>query len=1029
MKTPASLPSTVARALARVGRRRRAQALVQGACWASLGLAILVVVAPLAGRLPEGSLGLVWLSWMWIFAWVALPLALLVIPPWRRTASPLRLARAVDDRVPETRDSLLVAVDLAAALDAGSWVDDPITRHLARDHIHEASERVAAVRADELLPWSALGRRTLVGPVAAALAAAMLLLAPGPVTAGLERLLVPPGRAVDATTAEAEDDLPVTLVLRNLEVTLEPPAYARREPLVLEGTSGDFRALPGTRVTLKADLPRGGSRATVVWRGSDEPVEWSAPVTDATLDVSFTTPGGGGYRVLLDRGRLREPLRSRLFRVEALPDDPPDLEVVGPPGDLELHPAEELALSVRASDDFELSRLELTVLKDGRLLSRTPLAEVAGRSHHEDTARWSPLDLGAGGGLELIVEAWDNDTVNGPKVTRSRPLDVYVPTPEDHHERVLATKRRLLDQALDLLAELLVANHRAGESYGRDKITSDFDHQDRLAGGFFATARELEAAMKQDRYERREVYEGIGLLTENLARRWAGVGEVVETRVRYAEGALIPVSTVALLVTARRDAVRELEQIVLDLSVFIDLQVGDRIAAEMAQLDEGLADMADLLRQAEDGKPVDEQLARALEELERQLLELSQELGKRSRGPQDGFANQLPKDLGQDLLSELRQMIEEGRHAEATERLQEAMESLAEMREGLREESEEFAGGQLATQLDAQMADAIARADELVQEQEGVIAATEELEGRVGGGEAFDEDEASELLRDMERLEEMIEEVLPAEMEPAARGAVRPSLRSARAAAEQMRSEFAEGDRDMAIEFGAGAGAWLDEAAEDVDQVDEAGFDAGVDEARRRTRQAGRLADRIVEQMAAGKRQAARARAQAADQAGPIQGQQDGVRQGVGQLRQDMEAMGSSAFNPGAGRANLETAGEMMERAGTRLGQGRTGPALQSERDALKQLESFRDSMQQARQMMQGEGERMGQQQGMAGGIPWQRLGRQGVDGDPGEVELPDPEDFVSPEAFRALVQEEAGGDAPERYRPLTGSYYEEIVR
>ena len=54
-----------------------------------------------------------------------------------------------------------------------------------------------------------------------------------------------------------------------------------------------------------------------------------------------------------------------------------------------------------------------------------------------------------------------------------------------------------------------------------------------------------------------------------------------------------------------------------------------------------------------------------------------------------------------------------------------------------------------------------------------------------------------------------------------------------------------------------------------------------------------------------------------------------------------------------------------------------------------------------------------------------------GVLGEPEsqKVEMPDPEDFVGPEAFRSLVQEGAGEDAPERYRPFNHSYYEELVR
>jgi hypothetical protein len=44
-------------------------------------------------------------------------------------------------------------------------------------------------------------------------------------------------------------------------------------------------------------------------------------------------------------------------------------------------------------------------------------------------------------------------------------------------------------------------------------------------------------------------------------------------------------------------------------------------------------------------------------------------------------------------------------------------------------------------------------------------------------------------------------------------------------------------------------------------------------------------------------------------------------------------------------------------------------------------------------------------------------------------VELTDPDEFDGPEAYRALLQEGAQGDAPDRYKPLNGTYYEELVR
>ncbi len=61
---------------------------------------------------------------------------------------------------------------------------------------------------------------------------------------------------------------------------------------------------------------------------------------------------------------------------------------------------------------------------------------------------------------------------------------------------------------------------------------------------------------------------------------------------------------------------------------------------------------------------------------------------------------------------------------------------------------------------------------------------------------------------------------------------------------------------------------------------------------------------------------------------------------------------------------------------------------------------------------------------------PWDRAEEwNGTDPRGAEVELSHPDDFVTPEAFRALIQEEAAGEAPERYVPLNNSYYEELVK
>jgi len=123
-----------------------------------------------------------------------------------------------------------------------------------------------------------------------------------------------------------------------------------------------------------------------------------------------------------------------------------------------------------------------------------------------------------------------------------------------------------------------------------------------------------------------------------------------------------------------------------------------------------------------------------------------------------------------------------------------------------------------------------------------------------------------------------------------------------------------------------------------------------------------------------------------------------------------------------------------MQGAAGGLAQGQVGQAMQSEQGALQQLRDFRESLQASSQAMQaaggmGEGMMARRGGGPGSGDPWKRV--DGIQGDAtgGETDLPDPADFVSPDAFRALVQEGAAGDTPSTYRPMNSSYYEELIR
>ncbi len=1032
MSPPASLPREVLKTLAAVRRRRRALAVLQALCWTvaalALGAGVLLVVT-FDGPAPSWArIG----ARVWVGTASILPFLLFVVPAWRRTRSWLAVARAVDDRVPATEDRLLTAVDLATALDENSLSADPETQRLAQAQLTSSSEAAGQVVPEQILPVTGLHGSTLIGPGLATLLLCALILSPDRLDPALQALFGP----AEVVEADSEDaiagELPVTLTLRNVNIKLVPPAYSGREPLVLEGTTGDFQALPGTRVQLEADTSGGGSGARVVLadpKGDD--LIHPAVVDGKELEADFVTGNGESYRIEVTRGLGREPLRSRTFFIERLPDHSPELEVLAPAGQLTLNGEDTVPLQVRADDDFALSRLEQVVLRWREELSRTPIADVKGNPSHEQLIRWGPAELGGKGGeLSIVLEAWDNDTVNGPKVTRSRPVDIYVPTAQDLHRKVLRLKEQLGTAALDLLADLLVVNAQGTSMDGRDALLEAHDRQQLLASEFFRIGADLISAMASDDLEQGAAFPGIDQIITNFDVRWTVVVEMVETTFRKHKHPRVHRVTVMDLVRERDATIQELERIVLDLEAFVDLHRGEQLRGDLADLGNQFAEMQDLLRRAQDGEMVDDDLQEKMDALEKRMQELAQKLAERSPGPDDGFMNQMPNVLSKDMMAEARELMAQGKFDEAMEKLRQMDEALSGMEQQLDTESGEMAGGQAAEQLDAELSAAIERARVLERQQEEVLEQLGELTERFGD-QGMSEEERAALIQDMAELRDRIDQIEDPDTDPFVRPGVRRTAWRASQEVSQMAEAFGEQRLDDAASFGRETQDLMGEAAQELGA--EARTNPDAKSARDAARSAAKLAGSIAERLeqAQGRQRAQQREAQKAGQgAGRQQGQ---VAQGVGELGQQMEQMGGSAFNPARGRENLKNAEDLMRRAQGRAGDGDPGRAQSAGRDGLSQLQQFRQSMEAARDSLREGGKPGGGKPSMAGGRSGgssRRDSQSGPDSETGApVEMTDPDEFVGPEAFRALLQEGAQADTPDRYKPLNGTYYEELVR
>jgi hypothetical protein len=76
-------------------------------------------------------------------------------------------------------------------------------------------------------------------------------------------------------------------------------------------------------------------------------------------------------------------------------------------------------------------------------------------------------------------------------------------------------------------------------------------------------------------------------------------------------------------------------------------------------------------------------------------------------------------------------------------------------------------------------------------------------------------------------------------------------------------------------------------------------------------------------------------------------------------------------------------------------------------------------------QMQQARGQMQGQQRDEGDGGEEEGP----MDQDPGSIDIPAPEDFQTPEAYRRALLEGMAGDVPEEYRSMKQQYFEELVR
>lgn len=552
-----------------------------------------------------------------------------------------------------------------------------VSKFLTEAHVDEVARKLELLDLSPALPKDKIKiyRKPLVA--ALVLSAAFLILAPKEFQRFLFSAHILPSSE------------PNPLELADIKVEYHYPAYTKLAPQVVKGSTGDVRAVKGTRVIFEATplMPSAGGEI-VIQSGLPTPVGTGR----GKIRGEFTILSNGDF-FIQDK---KENLKSEIFKITCEEDRNPKVAVEPTGGNVvEIGEKENLDILYKAEDDFGLTKLLLAwkTKKDGESKPIERMEEEPKSIEGKFTWDLSDVQSEPGEIIEVKINAYDNDAVSGPKVGTSNAIKVKLNNPRKTHENTMASVEKLLEKFLDLLGDDI--EHRSKESdvnlRGVEKVQEDIIAKIEKAADplnkmlermkdddlsdytYFIGLSNMKARIDDILSERRD------LLTSFSAEDFPRLSNIIKREINEFEDDILFLDS-----TLRGEKLKE------------SLLYGRDALSKYNELSE-------LLKKLKKGgdEETKKEVEKKIEELKSLMSQLSQKLSSISRDVHEGFLNPdsfKTLDL-EGKLSEIMKLINSGKIDEALNLLDGFEGSLQEMIASLENRSQMLNSNLLSKQI------------------------------------------------------------------------------------------------------------------------------------------------------------------------------------------------------------------------------------------------------------------------------------------------------------------------------------------
>ena len=465
---------------------------------------------------------------------------------------------------------------------------------------------------------------------------------------------------------------------------LEPPAYTGLGAQRDMSATGDLAALVGTRVTLEVLHRRPGISGRL--RFLDDPAALDLrSAGEDRLEAAWTVERSGGYSVELRDETEPGIWVSDTFRVEAVPDLAPSVQLLSPPQVIDLPPDMVVPLVIDGVDDFGLTELALVHGRPGvdpsrQVLLRWDPAERRREVRIEFAWDLSEIMLLPGEELSYFLQVTDNDPIRGPKTGETPLATIRFPSMAEMYAQATEQRREDIQSLEETLA-------------GQERLQKDLERvaQEMLRDEGVPWERQQEVAQLLDRQE--ELGRKLAELQQSLEQS----NQRMENQNLFSSEIMTKVREIQDLVGQIQSAefhqsLEQMQRAMNELDPDALRQAMERMKINQEEIANALDRTLQMLKRL----LADEQLDRALQKLEELAArqgEINRQLemgAKPTADPQAGTPEKPPGGEQADSLAEQGQPLTPGEQAALKaeqEALEQELKKLEEMLENLKSEA------------------------------------------------------------------------------------------------------------------------------------------------------------------------------------------------------------------------------------------------------------------------------------------------------------------------------------------------------